>query len=545
MKKNKFLTTGLAIAIFSLSFFVVNLVSARIYNPSNTAPNFIADSTTAISYFLGKVGIGTTAPAYELDVDGFTNTKSNYEVSDEGLVLGMNFNTETITGTAGSETVLDSSTYNNHGTNDGATHDPDGGFNGGGAFSFDGTDDYIETGYANNFSAITLSLWVKTNEISYSDNKSWFINDADDNDIFRFRFYGNKIRINISGLSDIDMYSDVFPMQEWVHFLFSYDGVTKKIYVNGELTNSENATGNINIGSLMIGHSSSSFDGSIDNVKIYNRVLSADEIKAQYLQRAEVGDSYVSQSDVFVDSSGNVGIGTVSPTATLHTIQTATTGNTLSVSRDLASASTDSPVVNIVQDNVGDDQDALTIQNDGTGKGLHISQVGILAANKYALDVYSNTNIINTNGALVRFFIDNSNSNKPVIILQNDGTGSNIFIDKNNSGYGIDIDGNADSASDLTGLRVNATNAGAGEAYSAIFETGNVGIGVTDPATKLEVAGAITQSELSADPSDPAEGKSVTWQSDGTGSGDDGDIMMKITAGGVTKTATLVDFSAI
>lgn len=50
--------------------------------------------------------------------------------------------------------------------------------------------------------------------------------------------------------------------------------------------------------------------------------------------------------------------------------------------------------------------------------------------------------------------------------------------------------------------------------------------------------------EKSADPGDPAEGESVVWQSDGTGSGDDGDIMVKITAGGVTKTVTLIDFSA-
>lgn len=51
--------------------------------------------------------------------------------------------------------------------------------------------------------------------------------------------------------------------------------------------------------------------------------------------------------------------------------------------------------------------------------------------------------------------------------------------------------------------------------------------------------------EKSADPSDPAEGQSVMWQSDGTGTGDDGDILIKITAGGLTKTATLVDFSTI
>ncbi|MDZ7798410.1 MAG: hypothetical protein U5L76_02200 [Patescibacteria group bacterium] len=57
--------------------------------------------------------------------------------------------------------------------------------------------------------------------------------------------------------------------------------------------------------------------------------------------------------------------------------------------------------------------------------------------------------------------------------------------------------------------------------------------------------GAVTRRELSADPSDPDEGSHVIWQSDGTGTGDDGDIMMKITAGGTTKTTTLVDFSAI
>ena len=77
----------------------------------------------------------------------------------------------------------------------------------------------------------------------------------------------------------------------------------------------------------------------------------------------------------------------------------------------------------------------------------------------------------------------------------------------------------------------------------------------TDPANNTELA-KLTQAgifesngmglkELSADPGDPAEGKSVMWQSDGTGSGDDGDIMMKITAGATTKTTTLVDFSAI
>lgn len=55
----------------------------------------------------------------------------------------------------------------------------------------------------------------------------------------------------------------------------------------------------------------------------------------------------------------------------------------------------------------------------------------------------------------------------------------------------------------------------------------------------------LTLEEKSADPDDPDEGKAVIWMSDGTGAGDDGDLMCKITAGGATKTGTLVDFSAI
>ncbi|MCP3681612.1 MAG: hypothetical protein GY861_02885 [bacterium] len=50
---------------------------------------------------------------------------------------------------------------------------------------------------------------------------------------------------------------------------------------------------------------------------------------------------------------------------------------------------------------------------------------------------------------------------------------------------------------------------------------------------------------LSADPSDPDDGNSVIWMSDGTGSGSDGDIMIKVNVGGTTKIATLLDYSIL
>jgi len=64
-------------------------------------------------------------------------------------------------------------------------------------------------------------------------------------------------------------------------------------------------------------------------------------------------------------------------------------------------------------------------------------------------------------------------------------------------------------------------------------------------AKMLDVNGAITAREPGADQADPDEGAHVCWQSNGTGIGDDGDIVCKITAGGTTKTTTLIDFSAL
>lgn len=54
----------------------------------------------------------------------------------------------------------------------------------------------------------------------------------------------------------------------------------------------------------------------------------------------------------------------------------------------------------------------------------------------------------------------------------------------------------------------------------------------------------IELTERSSDPEDPEEGHCKIWQSDGTGTGDDGDLMAKIRAAGVVKTITIIDFSA-
>jgi hypothetical protein len=51
-------------------------------------------------------------------------------------------------------------------------------------------------------------------------------------------------------------------------------------------------------------------------------------------------------------------------------------------------------------------------------------------------------------------------------------------------------------------------------------------------------------SEHSFDPTQPVEGEYVIWMSDGTGKGDDGDVLIASTVGGTTKYTTLFDHSA-
>lgn len=49
--------------------------------------------------------------------------------------------------------------------------------------------------------------------------------------------------------------------------------------------------------------------------------------------------------------------------------------------------------------------------------------------------------------------------------------------------------------------------------------------------------------ERSADPPEPENGKGVIWLSDGTGKGDDGDVMIAVNVDGTTLYGTLFDYS--
>jgi len=189
-------------------------------------------------------------------------------------------------------TAYDGSGYNNHGTIYGASW-TSGKVNG--ALNFDGLDDYVDCGNSSKLDPIqeaTMEAWVNFNKlpsvaghIMAIAGKSGIARDLDlqtetDN---RFKFYIGP------GSPNVAISNTVAETNKWYHIAGTYQANDNvKIYVNGvlESTTSISLTRNTTSGGFWIGQSciwpGRFFNGIIDEVKIYDRALSAEEILAEY-----------------------------------------------------------------------------------------------------------------------------------------------------------------------------------------------------------------------------------------------------------------------
>jgi hypothetical protein len=72
--------------------------------------------------------------------------------------------------------------------------------------------------------------------------------------------------------------------EDWQHFAMTYDGIRQRLYLNGKLSNSQALSGEIktNFNNVFIGYN---FPGFIDELKVYNRALSPDQIRSLFKRK--------------------------------------------------------------------------------------------------------------------------------------------------------------------------------------------------------------------------------------------------------------------
>ena len=168
----------------------------------------------------------------------------------------------------------------------------------GGALSFDGVNDYADIGTMDiSGSGITIAAWVKadsflsaidTRFISKANSTAeqghyWMLGQTNSGgDKLRFRLKaGGSTQTLIASSGDL-------PINTWFHAIATYDGTTMRLYKDGIEVGSVAKSGTINTDTTIpanIGRNpdgSNHMDGTMDDVRIYNRALTSADISALY-----------------------------------------------------------------------------------------------------------------------------------------------------------------------------------------------------------------------------------------------------------------------
>jgi hypothetical protein len=246
-----------------------------------TAPYALAWTT------MGAANGSHTLSARARDAGGNQATSAAVSITvantaTPGLVASFGFNE------VSGATVLDASGVNNHGTITGATRTAAGKF--GGALSFNGTSNWVTVPDAASLdltTGMTLEAWV--NPASLSGWRTALLKES--SGTLSYAMYANDntpnpaVTVRIGGADRSAVGTSRLPLNTWTHLAATYDGAQVRLYVNGVQAGSRAQTGSITVstGPLRIGGNAvwtEFFAGLIDEVRVYNRALSAAEIQA-------------------------------------------------------------------------------------------------------------------------------------------------------------------------------------------------------------------------------------------------------------------------
>ncbi len=190
----------------------------------------------------------------------------------------------------GSGTVAkDSSGHGNNGTLNGGPQWVSG--YSGGALKFDGIDDYLDCGKdpSLDLTAWTIAFWV--NVAQNKDYNAFVVKGLDAAENYEVLGFANgsmHFPIAMAGgtRTYVNSAAGVIVAGEWAHFAYTYSSTTgRRLYKDGSLVYSDAPSGTPQPSTepLTIGNErpmTRFTDGTMDDVRIYNRVLTAGQVKA-------------------------------------------------------------------------------------------------------------------------------------------------------------------------------------------------------------------------------------------------------------------------
>jgi RHS repeat-associated protein len=156
------------------------------------------------------------------------------------------------------------------------------------AFEFPGSDDHlhIASGVTLGATAVTVSGWVRLDSVDATNDMHAVGLGNLDNALVKVNNNSQtlRVKVKIGSTSYTKSFGDL-TLGQWAHFAYTYDGSQLKVYRDGALNNTTTDSGGISFGgseaTIGIGdptYTSNEWPGAVDEVRIYNRALSATEV---------------------------------------------------------------------------------------------------------------------------------------------------------------------------------------------------------------------------------------------------------------------------
>lgn len=156
-------------------------------------------------------------------------------------------------------------------------------YNSDNTFSFNGTSDYITTPVIPNTTTGSISLMFKMNVLK---NYNTLFDNLYGADTWEMWVYSNGVLAFRTTADNSDIRHDLsgFNISEWYHVTLTWESTGSKIYINGIITSTDAtvATRTIPLQLNIGGALNTKIDGEIPIFNVYNRALSADEIKENF-----------------------------------------------------------------------------------------------------------------------------------------------------------------------------------------------------------------------------------------------------------------------